>query len=58
MYVRYRTEQADRQLYAAERVEMIVIAAYHRAARQGFSEGSPEQDWLEAETEIDQSLDR
>jgi hypothetical protein len=42
----------------AERIEMIAIAAYHRAERRSFSGGSPEQDWLEAEAEIDQSLDR
>lgn len=42
----------------AERLEMIAIAAYHRAERRSFSGGSPEQDWLEAEAEIDRSLDR
>jgi hypothetical protein len=42
----------------AERIEMIAIAAYHRAERRSFSGGSPEQDWLEAEAEIDRSLDR
>jgi len=42
----------------AERIEMIAIAAYHRAERRNFSAGSPEQDWLEAEAEIDGSLDR
>jgi len=42
----------------AERIEMIAIAAYHRAERRSFSGESPEQDWLEAEAEIDRSLDR
>lgn len=42
----------------AERIEMIAIAAYQRAGRRGVSGGSPEQDWLEAEAEIDQALGR
>jgi hypothetical protein len=40
----------------AERQEMIAIAAYYRAARHGFRGGSAEQDWLEAEAEVDQVL--
>jgi hypothetical protein len=42
----------------AERLEIIAIAAYHRAERRNFSGGSPEQDWLKAEAEIDGSLGR
>lgn len=42
----------------AERLEMIAIAAYHRAERRNFTGGTPEHDWLEAEAEIDRSLDR
>ena len=42
----------------AERWEMIAIAAYRRAERRGFSGGSPEQDWLDAEAEIDRELGR
>lgn len=40
----------------AERWEMIAIAAYRRAEHRGFSGGSAEQDWLEAEAEIDREL--
>jgi len=40
----------------AERWEMIAIAAYRRAEQRGFSGGSAEQDWLEAEAEIDREL--
>ncbi len=32
---------------------MIATAAYYRMQRRGFSGGSPEQDWLEAEAELD-----
>jgi hypothetical protein len=42
----------------AERWEMIAIAAYRRAEQRGFSGGSAEQDWLEAEAEIDRELGR
>lgn len=30
----------------------ISLAAYSRAERRGFVNGSPEQDWLEAEIEV------
>lgn len=35
-----------------ERRRMIAEAAYLRAQNRGFSGGNPEQDWLEAEAEI------
>ena len=41
---------------AAERQEMISVAAYYRAERRGFAPGEAEQDWLQAEVEIDQLL--
>ena len=37
----------------AQRRAMIAEAAYARAERRGFRDGSPEQDWLQAEIEID-----
>lgn len=43
---------------SAERQEMIAIAAYRRAEQRGFSGGSAEQDWLEAEAEIDREMGR
>jgi len=39
-----------------ERYAMIQQAAYLRAERRGFVGGSPEQDWLEAEKEVDRML--
>ena len=35
-----------------QRQQMIRDAAYFRALSRGFVGGSPEQDWIEAETEI------
>ena len=35
-----------------ERRRLIAEAAYYRALRRGFTNGSPESDWLEAEAEI------
>ena len=39
-----------------DRRRMIAESAYLRAERRGFVSGSAEQDWLEAEMEIDQLL--
>lgn len=36
-----------------ERHRLIAIAAYYRAERHGFVPGCEVDDWLEAETEID-----
>lgn len=38
------------------RRRLIAECAYLRAEKRGFTGGSPEQDWLEAEMEIDQLL--
>jgi len=38
------------------RRRLIAECAYLRAERRGFMYGNPEQDWLEAEMEIDQLL--
>ena len=39
-----------------QRYRMICDAAYFRAEQRGFVGGSPEQDWCDAENEIDQKL--
>ncbi len=39
-----------------QRYRMICDAAYFRAEQRGFIGGHPEQDWHEAELEIDQRL--
>lgn len=38
------------------RRNLIAEYAYFRAERRGFACGSPEQDWLEAEREVDRLL--
>jgi len=37
---------------------MIATAAYYRAEKRGFADGDPVKDWLEAEKEIEASLNR
>lgn len=39
-----------------QRTHMIAEAAYYRALQRGFTGGSPQEDWLAAEREIDESL--
>jgi hypothetical protein len=52
-----RTQQSDLIRIAPERrYHMIAQAAYYRAKNRGFQDGSPLQDWLEAELEIDDYL--
>ena len=41
-----------------QRQAMVAEAAYFMAERRGFVGGDPEQDWREAEAEIDALLDR
>lgn len=38
------------------RYRYIQVAAYYIAERRGFAEGSAEQDWAQAEREIDRLL--
>jgi len=38
--------------------EMVATAAYYRAEARGFDEGSPEDDWYEAEAELREQLAR
>jgi hypothetical protein len=42
----------------AEWHALVAQAAYLRAERRGFTQGSPEQDWLEAEEELRRTLGR
>jgi hypothetical protein len=38
------------------RYQMIAVAAYLRAEQRAFQNGSPEEDWLQAEIEVDEFL--
>lgn len=55
------TDSARRTLFGTtltpeQREDMIREAAYYRAQQRGFQGGSPEQDWREAEAQIDRML--
>ncbi len=41
---------------AEERLRMIEVCAYFRAQQRGFAPGSEQQDWLDAEAQIDSHL--
>jgi hypothetical protein len=45
-----QTCQADHR--SIEWRQMVAAAAYFRAEARGFAGGSPEQDWLDAESEL------
>jgi hypothetical protein len=47
------TKFASNTVTLEERQHMIAEAAYFRAEHRGFKGGNPEQDWLEAEMQID-----
>lgn len=53
-----RTALFGTRMSLEQRLEMIRLAAYVRAERRGFVGGSPVEDWLEAEREIDARLAR
>lgn len=48
-----RSEFRDEEWHA-----MVATAAYRRAQARGFNEGSPEDDWYEAEAELRAQLTR
>ncbi len=39
-----------------QRYQMIAEAAYYIAERRGFTNGNPEDDWFEAEAQVDRAL--
>ena len=41
---------------AAERQRLVAEAAYLMAEQRGFEQGDPEQDWIDAEEEINRRL--
>lgn len=49
-------DQAAPPITSEQRHQLIAEAAYLRAERRGFSGGDPNQDWMEAEKEIDAAL--
>lgn len=41
-----------------ERMQMIATAAYFKAEQRGFVGGNPEQDWADAEREVNELLSK
>jgi hypothetical protein len=52
-----RVSKSLREFSSEERERMITEVAYRRAKRRGFTGGSSEQDWREAEAEVDRALE-
>ncbi len=50
------TPVVETAISSHDRRRMIAEAAYFHAERRGFEGGSPEEDWYEAEREIDDLL--
>ncbi len=46
------------RLFSKSRYELIAEAAYYRAERRGFAAGDPDEDWREAEREVEDLLRR
>lgn len=55
---RKKPESPDVSVPAEERMQLIREAAYRRAEQRGFEGGSPEEDWYEAEKEVEEKLRR
>ena len=48
-----RPGSGKKRIVPQERERMIATAAYFRAQRRGFAPGHEEEDWLQAEAEVD-----
>ena len=48
--------QATPPVAPEDRARWIEVAAYYIAERRGFANGSPDDDWLEAERELDRLI--
>jgi len=51
-----RTKSAGSAIGASDWQQRVAMAAYLRAEARGFVGGSPEQDWFEAEAELNRQL--
>ena len=51
-----RTPSSKPQVTARERQRMIATRAYLRAEQRGFAPGHEQEDWLQAETEVDRLI--
>ena len=53
-----KAERGSATISREQRLAMVAEAAYFMAERRGFAGGDPEQDWREAEAEINALLQR
>ena len=53
-----KAERGSATISREQRQAMVAEAAYFMAERRGFAGGDPEQDWREAEAEINTLLQR
>lgn len=51
-----KSSSATLEISAEQRQGMIAEVAYYKAEKRGFSGGSPVDDWLAAESEVDALL--
>lgn len=51
-----KTKKVQRQISNEERINLIQVAAFYIAERRGFSPGNEQQDWINAEREIDEMI--
>jgi hypothetical protein len=51
-----RTPSNKPQVTSQERQQIIAIRAYLRAERRGFASGHEQEDWLQAEAEVDRLI--
>lgn len=53
-----KANDSARSITAEERYKLIAEAAYYRAEKRGFQGGDPDQDWIQAEKEIEAKLSK
>ena len=51
-----KTAKGNARITPEQRYRMICDAAYYRAERRGFIGGSPSDDWIAAEAEVDELI--
>jgi hypothetical protein len=53
-----RTPSIKSQVTSQEREQMIATMAYLRAEQRGFASGHEQEDWLQAEAEVDRLISK
>ena len=53
-----RTSSSKPQVTSQEREQMIATKAYLRAEQRGFASGHEQEDWLQAEAEVERLISK